>query len=45
MDEYKSDGNKDRQCFCIGPENCKDKDCWLVQRYLKHLEDQVKESK
>jgi len=27
-----SDGQM-KQCFCVGPENCEDNNCTLVQRY------------
>ena len=31
--EYKLK-DKMKSCFCIGPENCKDKSCPLVKNYL-----------
>jgi len=30
---YCNTGEKPRTCFCIGPENCKDKTCKMVQDY------------
>lgn len=30
---HKSKTGEMKQCFCIGPENCKDENCKLVQEY------------
>ncbi len=30
-----SSPSKPYACFCIGPENCKNKDCQLVKDYKK----------
>ena len=29
-----------KRCFCIGPDNCTDKSCSLVQAHLKEHKDE-----
>ncbi len=36
---YRDESGQFKQCFCVGPENCEDKNCILVQR---HEEAQAK---
>jgi len=38
MNQYVSEPKPDssRECNCVGPENCEDKDCWLVKKFKEN---------
>jgi hypothetical protein len=37
--------NNAKQCYCIGPENCKDTDCGIVKAWRREMDAVAKERK
>lgn len=44
MESYKTNGYG-KICFCVGPENCNDKECKLVKDYLERKNKMLRKFK